>query len=432
MADASAITKGGGGGDELPAGHPDVGGGGEGAPESGDPHGGNPHGNNPHASGGQADPMQRVPEDGSEDSPLVPVGTLRVEIRDANELPVPRTLVNLGIIKQSIADGDKREHLTAMSDASGIATFSGREIGSAFAYRVSVNRDGATFAATPFRLGDQMGNRTVLHVYPVTRKIEEAIVAMQAIVYAEVKDDRIQFQQAFSIFNLGSNAWVPENLVIDLPEGFTALSAGQEMSDVGIDPVEKRGARLKGTFGPGRHDLEFRWQLPHDDGSPDVVAEIGLPPNVAAARVMAPASSDMRLVVAGFPEPVVRTDGQGQRILSAEKEFRRTDPPVKSLRVEIRDLPTAGPGRVVASTLASLVVLGGIVFAVWGSLRTKERLSTEDERNELLAELAALEKAFASGEIGPKTHERARKALLHAIARTFVEGPEVGAKPVAG
>ena len=61
------------------------------------------------------------------------------------------------------------------------------------------------------------------------------------------------------------------------------------MSDQGVDEVERHARKLRGTFPPGRHAIEFRWQLPWS-GDKDVDFDVGMPPHVAIARVMMPAT----------------------------------------------------------------------------------------------------------------------------------------------
>jgi hypothetical protein len=204
--------------------------------------------------------------------------------------------------------------------------------------------------------------RVRLHVYPVTRNLNKALIVTRVALYAEMKDDRVQLEQAVTIYNLGRVAWVPDDVVIGLPEGFTALTGQQAMGGEGVDSVEKRGAKLRGTFGPGQHPIEFRWQLPYD-GEKDVSFDETLPPNVAVMQVMAAASQQMRLVVGGFPDAQPRTDAQGERLLLTERQMRRDDAPLTKVHVELRDLPTAGPEKQIATGLAGLGVLAGVAYA---------------------------------------------------------------------
>jgi hypothetical protein len=260
--------------------------------------------------------------------------------------------------------------------------------------------------------------RVTHHVYPVTHDIKKALVVSQAVIYAELKDDRVQLEQAVTFFNLGRVAWVPDDLVLSLPEGFQALNGQPGMGGEGIEPVDKRGARIRGTFGPGQHTIDFRWQLPYDN-EPTVSFEESLPPNVAVARALAAASQQMRLVVTGFPDAQARTDSNGERILITEKQMRRDEAPLTKLHYELRDIPTPGPARILATLLAGLGVLAGVGFAFTSRKGPGTPSDAKEVRARLLAELEELERARAAGDVGPQTYERARREMIDAIARTL-------------
>jgi len=59
-----------------------------------------------------------------------------------------------------------------------------------------------------------------------------------------------------------------------------------------------------------------------------------------------------------FPPPQSTSDGMGQHALITEKQLRKEDPPLSTVTVVIRGLPTEGPGKIIATLLAA----GGIVF----------------------------------------------------------------------
>jgi hypothetical protein len=123
----------------------------------------------------------------------------------------------------------------------------------------------------------------------------------------------------------------------------------------------------------------------------------------------------MKLDVPGFPPPQSTSDGQGQRALITEKQIRRDDPPLKTVTVAIRGLPTEGPAKIVATLLAA----GGLAIGIVVGTRKPSRKDRQAERARLLAELEDLERAHLDGDVGPKTYESARRTLLDAIARTF-------------
>jgi hypothetical protein len=393
----------------LPAGHPQVGAPGSAQGAQGSAHGG----------GGASSQIFQPPADTSDEDPRIPPGTISVTILDAENAPVANTAVTLGILHNSVAMGESREHKLATTDGNGSVSFANLEHVSGVAYRVSVVEDAGTFWASPFGLSADKGMRVTLHVYPVTRDIEKALIVSQVVIYAEMKDDRVQLEQAITIYNLGRVAWVPDGVMLGLPAEFTALNGQDSMTGDGVTSVEKKGALLHGTFGPGQHVIDFRWQLPYA-GEKDVSFDEKLIPHVAVMRVMAAASQEMKLVVSGFPDAEPRTDAQGERILITERQLRRDEAPLTRVHVDLHDLPTPGPGRVIATLLAGLSVLAGLGYAFSSRKTETSGEPSKEERARLLEELEELELARRGGEIGPKTHERRRRELIDAIARTLV------------
>lgn len=378
----------------------------------------------PHGGGAGAAMPNGPPQDGAVADPRLPHGTIEVMLLDGEGKPIPSTEVTMGVLVSSVSQGDRRSRSTATTDAEGRARFDKLETGLGVAYRVSVVREGATFAATPFNMPPSSGMRAQLHVYPVVRDVTQALIVSQAMFFAEVKDDRVQIQQAFRLYNFGKNAWVPDDLVLPLPPEFTGFAAQQGMSDVTATAIEKKGVAIRGTFGPGQHVVEFRWQLPYS-GQAEVHLEAGLTPNVAAMQVIAPASRDMVLEASGFPAPQTQTDGQGQRVLVTSRQLRREDPALRSVSVTLRGLPTEGPGKLVATLLAACAVATGLVL---GTRRAGPK-DRKAERTRLLAALASLEEGHRTGTIGPKTYERGRRELLDEIARTFAIESEAAPAP---
>lgn len=354
------------------------------------------------------------------EDPTLPRGAVEVHIADPTGKPLANTDVTLGIIYNSVAKGESRKRVTAPTDATGTARFKDLDFGSGIAYRPMVLKDGATFSTTPFGLGLKNGIRALLHVYPVTNDVSQALIVSQSMVYAEVKDDRIQIQQAYKIYNFGKNAWVPPpDFIVPLPDTYTAFATQQGMTDVGVDAVPKKGVKIRGTFSPGQHVIEFKWQLPYT-GEAEVKVDVGMPPNLAAARIIAPAAKGMGMEVEGFEPTKLSTDGMGQRALVTEKQLRREDPPVKNLKLTIKGLPTEGPGKFIATLLAFSGLVAGIVL---GARKAPPR-DTKRERQQLLAALEGLELGHREGAVGPKTYERARRELIDDLARTFAADPK--------
>jgi hypothetical protein len=375
------------------------------------------------------DGVFRAPEDVEEEDTARPAGTIAVELRDPDDRPVPREVVTLGILINSIAKGDTRKHVQMTTDDAGRAIFSGLEMASNIAYRVSCGYQGGAFAASPFQIPLGKAIHVVLHVYPVTRDIDSAVIVVEATIATELKDDRLQIEEILKVYNLGRAAWQPDDVRMPLPAGATAFNAQASMSDQGVD--ETGGAlKLRGTFGPGQHALAFRWQLPWS-GDKDVDFDLGLPPHTAIARVLMPASSAIKLTVAGFPPAEVRHNNQGRSFLVTERQFRPDNRRLNSIEIGIHDLPTPGPGRLIATLLAVV----GIAFGLWQSLQIWMRASPDSAhgrrgdgvdagilRTSILQELASLEQARKDGAVGPRTYERVRRELIDALALTLSAG----------
>ena len=380
----------------LPAGHPHV-------PSAGQQH-----------AGGN---FFRPPADTTSELASIPVGTIRVELRDPFDHPLASHVVDLGIVRQSIAKGDTHLHDQATTDAAGVATFANLEASGNIAYRVTVHDADATFAATPFRLEPDKGTQVVLHVYPVMHDLPQTTqIGTRSIVAIELKDDRIHVQQEIDFFNGTALAWVPHDVVLRLPEGFTALNGMQQMSDIGVDAVAGEGARLHGTFPPGESSVVFSWQLPYS-GDPSVTLDVGFPPAVRDAFVQAAAAPEMKLEVAGFPAAVTRTNQEDQRLLVTRKQLNDNEPPIRKVSIVLSGLPTPGPTRLIATVLAAIALAAGLYIASQPrKAKATSKAHAKRDRERILDEIDELELAKSNGDIGPKTYERARRELVDELA----------------
>lgn len=357
-----------------------------------------------------------VPDSSDSDRSL-PEGTLVVELLDGDEHPLPNKTFTLGIVRQSIAQGDKRERRELTTDAAGLVRLDGLATESAVAYRVSATNGPGSFGATPFRLPDGMGHRVRLHVVPVTTHVDDALIAMQTVALVDVKDDRILVQQALVAYNFGRNAWFADNVELALPAGATALTTQQSMSDRSLT-LDGSTAKLRGTFPPGESTVEYQWQIPYGETAL-VDLTIGLPPHVAVARAMAISGPGNTLVVDGFAKAEEGADGRGQRMLLTEKSFKRGEAPATSMTMRIGGLPTPGPVRWIASAIALAATLGTALWAL--SRRPKAPAARDHAELEALArsQARALAHARAAGEVGPATFEAEKRRLVDDLAKAL-------------
>lgn len=374
---------------------------------------------NPHGGGAMRDPrLFNPPPDGAEDDATLPTGTLVVTIKNAQGAPMPRTPVTLGILHTSIARGDTSDRKAGETDESGVLRFDGLASGSGTSYRISTARDGAVYAIPPFALGDRAGKRAVLHSYETSTSLATLPVGTQAVVFLSLREDSIQVQQYLNVFNLGAVSWVAD-APFELPAGFRAFNKQEAADDAHVDELKDKGAALRGTFSPGRHDIAFQYQLPLA-GEEKQVIKMELPPHIAQARVIAEASRAMTLEVSGFPGAQPRRR-EGKRLLITEQAMTRIESGVQTLSITLGGLPTEGPGRYLALTLAVVALVGGVVYAFSKRFDTvhdpEARADLAEAREALLAELVALERARKSGAVGPKTYDRVRRALLDSLSR---------------
>ncbi len=379
-----------------------------------------------------------IPADGVEETTALPAGTIVIELRDVNEQPRPGASITVGKIEQSIAKGESRTREELTTDASGKVILQNQASGSGFAYRVSTKNGPATYAARPFNLPQDKGVHVVLHTYETTTSLEDAVILTGLVLVAELREDRIQLDEVLTVANRGRTAWVPDDVILELPPEFTALTAQQSMSDQGIDPVPGKGARLKGTFAPGQHQVEFRWQLPRGNGWERILEgafdlksghsgsgasiTIGASPHLAKVQAVAAVGDPIKFSATGFPAAVVRFGQNGDRLLVTQRELQMGDPPLKEIQLEISDIPGPGPWPFYA-TMLTIAFVGLGVYAQTKRERVKAWFKTDEakhsEKDDLLRELDELETAKRKDEVGPKTYERAKREITQALAQVI-------------
>ncbi|AUX37591.1 MULTISPECIES: carboxypeptidase-like regulatory domain-containing protein [Sorangium] len=425
----------------LPPGHPEV--------EQQLPSGHPPVGKSP--AGGAASRraaeeltgLFEAPDDTAQEDAGLPPGVIALTVQDADGQPIPRIAVDVDIMQSSVTKGESRERVTRETDDAGAVRLENLTIGGGTSYGISVTRNGGTFSLPHFGLSAEAGKRAVLHVYEATPDVNSLLVGSQGIVYLQLRQDSIQVEQLFQVFNLGRVAWLPDE-TFALPPDYKAFNKSEGMDEVRFEEVKGTGVALRGTVSPGRHEGQFRWQVPLN-GEERQTIRIELPPRMAQLRVMAEASKSMTLNVAGFPAAQRTQNRDGKKILITEKAGNRAEGGMRTIEITLGGLPTPGVGRWIALVLAGAAVIGG---AALNFVRRREgdRGPDDEERRELLEardalldEFVELERARKRGDVGPKTYDRVRTALLDALARivnmiesTPARGKTAGAREPSG
>lgn len=404
---------------------------GEGLPPGHPPTSEMPPGHPPAAAGGDRGGFS-PPQDSVSVVEGLPPGVVDIQIVDGDEQPVANAPITLTILKNSVTEGESTSTVTGTTDAQGRYNFSNLQTGSGISYTVTTSRDQASFASGPFGLKDQAGVRVLLHSYEPITSLAEAPLVMEAIVLLDVKQDTIAVNHLLRTLNVGRTAYVATDVRMPMPEGAKAFNQGGEgMGSAmgGVAMVESDGQmELTGTFPPGEAELTYRYNLPLDSGG-EARLKIPLPPRVVATRVVVGAGPKMNLEVAGFPKAASGRWQDGKRVLQTTKQantrmgiaglMQNTSPQI--LDVHLTGLPSSGPAPMIALLLALAAGAGGLVYLMQHRdqrvLATDQRQDLEEARDALLGEFAVLEKARRKGDIGPRTYDRLRAALLDALAR---------------
>jgi hypothetical protein len=399
----------------LPAGHPDV------APDDGNDDSAAPDdGSGSLPQGHPGTGFTQPPPDKVAPAADLPPGDVEVHLVDPKDKPLPATHFRLAILRQDVATGDSKEERDATTDGAGAFTFRDLARSSSYSYRVLVPHDAATYASESFHLDETAGRRVLVHVFPVTRDLREALVGIRGVLFVEPREDVFHIEANFQVLNVGGVSWVPEGVHIELPEGAKAFRAADSMNDARVERNGSGPVELLGTFSPGQHEVGFTFQLDNHHDSARTF-RIELPPHVAEIRVVAEAGKGTSLVVDGFPDAEPMQGQDGSRLLVTGRQLARGEPALDKVSIALADLPVPSAGRWYAVALAFVVAIGGVLQALRRKNapgKTAARSDDAEEASELiLDELVSLERAHRAERIGPRTYAETRVELLDALAR---------------
>jgi hypothetical protein len=381
------------------------------APEAPEAPDASPHGHGAHDDLSRAMQPPEVAE--SEPSSDVPVGAIRVLVVDAAGQPVQGAEIQLGVMQQ----GGDRNRTPGETGADGVFTYTGLGTGVGQAYRVNVPFDGATYSSTPFQLPPDRGYDVRVHRLPTTHD-DHVLLQVMAQTLVEIRESRLHVIQQTQIANVGEETFVfPEDGIdMALPEGWLAFQAQPVMTDQHIEEQPGEGLRLRGSLPPGSVTLAWAYDLPIT-GS-EMTFSVANPLRTYIYRVISDAPPELRLEVEGMPR-AIRFEDQGRSLLGTEVQRAPGSGPLADVVITLRGIPGPGPMRWIASGIALLFVLGGLFAVVRGGPAVS--VDHAQRRKELLAELAAVEAEFASGEIGPSYRQSQRDALVRALATALYE-----------
>ncbi|MDB4974456.1 MAG: hypothetical protein JWN48_2797 [Myxococcaceae bacterium] len=379
----------------------------------------------PHSHGG-VDPSKVLAE------PTLPMaepkqglapGTIEIEVVDQSGAPQPGAEIVLGVM----ASMGGRTEQRARTDAHGHYTFRGLNVGSQQAYRGNVLREGAKFSTTPFRLPEELGYHARVPVLGVTRD-QRLMFQVIGQTVVELRDDRLHITQQARLANAGEQVitFPKEGLVVPLPQGFTAFTWQDQMSDQKGEELAGKGFRIRGSLPPGSATLAWTFDLQRDGAAAKIA--INQPWRTYTYRVISEAPAGLKLRVSDFPEAELVHDNN-RDLLFTQLQRAPNDAQLAGFTIRIDGIPGPGPGRWFAVALAALAVAIGISRAFKRSDDRVERKSELAARKRELIELAKqAERERERGDIGPNYHAEKLDEIVTELALVLRDEESLAAK----
>jgi hypothetical protein len=158
----------------------------------------------------------------------------------------------------------------------------------------------------------------------------------------------------------------------------------------------------------------WSYDVPVDGNS--MLIEQAVPFPTMEYQVVSDYVDGMSLEVEGFQVARVH-EGGDRRFLVAGLMRRPGDPPVDPLRINIRGIPGGGPLPFIASAIALIFGILGLVLLTRPADQSAALAQLRDERkDELLDEIAFLADQRKAEAIGPTFYEHRRRELTDELA----------------
>ena len=368
------------------------------------------------------------------DDPNLRPGVIVLQVRDGQGRPMAGVDLILQITRKTISEGESRSERPAKVDAEGQARFEGLQIGSEWSYQAIAKHASIAYSSQAFQLSPMAGKRVLVRVYEATRDIDAALVGVQAFLAMEPREEFLQVEQIFHFANMSDRTLIIPEWIVPLERGYQAFAGTEESSEIRIEVLEGRGFKVSGFVRPGAHEASFRYQIPYSS-SESIHFSAWMIPRVAQLRVIAAAAGSTRMRVEGMPEPFVSKGNDGQKMLITERTVLPGSDQVEVASITVQGLPTPGPARWYALSVAIAAIVLGLVLAARTGQQSDRasdlelRGDIERAKKVVLEEIASLEKSRSTGELGPKTYEHTRRSLVDSLARLLGIEKNLGSSP---
>lgn len=354
---------------------------------------------------------------GPVDDPAIPPGTIVVEAKGLAP-DLLRTLEANLVEWQRGEEAEVNVIERRSLGPSGSVQFSKVKQREEVAFSVVIDHQGVPYASPTFRLSDQAGKRVPVRLFAITSDMDRAQVGVQAFVYVEPRDHHMHVEQMFQFTNLSEETWRTHSMPVRLPPGARGVSSGEDSGPLTIKRVPDSGVMIEGVVPPGVVDMAFQYEVPYPK-TQSLTFSLGMPPRVAAVRVMAALGPNLHLTVPGFGQPSSTRNEQGQRVLIVNHAVQPNDDQIENVTVTIDGLPAKSLPRWLALGFTLLLMAGGIAAAYLMKKRDAGNHPTttvRQQRLSLLQEIAGIEEEYQQGNLSEEDFRAKRATLLNQLA----------------
>jgi len=377
------------------------------------------------ASGGGASAQTGMPDARQMSGLPLPVpemtpGTVSVRVvRGSMTNPIAGQTVEL------IVAGETK---TAVTDATGRATFENVKIGATASARAVVGSE--TLSSQEFQIPSQGGLRMILAATDANAPKEAAAapaapaqpgtlsLGSQSRIHVELSEEAAEIYYLMEIVNAAQTPVEPQTpFALQLPDGATGSSILEGSSPNAT--AAGRQVTVRGPFQPGTTSVQVAYRLPYSGGRTEfsqafpaafTQPTISIVKKLPGVSLNSAAFQDTREIV-----------NNGQPLLVAHAKATPANTP---LDVRIDGVPThpAWP-RVLALALAAIILGGGAWLTATAGRRVAAKTAAarqlEARREKLFAELASLEQRRRAASIPEGQYSRRRREIIADLERVY-------------